>query len=219
MSNPIPNNGKQPSKSPLHLLGMIIVILRNRFENVSEDFPFKWVSDSNTTRLHIQTYLAEHKDADNAYPRLVVGRGTKVSSASSVNDLDQNNPDLMHDRGTYYHRFGSMDVYIECIAETAAATERLSYLAWATIEMSRHEMCRAMGLLDVSSVVHEPVQPYRKDNQKFSSRIGFRLTFETRHYVLEVARPLNEVRISSLARDAAEYVDTLLLRSSELPEP
>lgn len=219
MTQALPAQTHEPYKSTTHILGMLAILMRNRFGREDTSHAFRWDADPVATNLHIQTYLETAKQADNAYPRIVIGRGNKVSAQSGINDHDQNNPELLKKQGTYYIRFADLDVYIDCVAETLGEAEALGDVVWATIEMSRNEICRAMTVRQVSSVMLDPAQPYRKDATKFATRVGFRLQFELRWFSIEAGRPLASMTVQELNDEASAYVVTHILRSDELPDP
>lgn len=219
MTSAIASLPGEPYKSATQILGMFAVLLRGRFSYEETPQNFMWREDPTETGLFVCTYLDENQGTEVGYPKVTVGRGTMVSGDSSVGDQDQHNPELLKRGGMYFHRFVSFDVSIECAAETKGEAEALGDMVWATIEMGRHEICRAMTLRELSSVVLEPVRPMSDDQSKFVTRVGFRLQFEVRWYSVAGTRVLNAITASQMRSDAQTYIENFILRSGELPEP
>lgn len=205
--------------SPMHLTGMFVYMLQQRFQEGVNKTPWPWSSDDNLTAIYIGSYLETGSHLETFYPRIVVTRGTKVSRRVSVGDLDPRQPEMMLGGTKYGIRHCDIDFRIQIFANNPGEAEVIGDIVFTTIDFSRDEILQEMTLRDIPIVTLQPVSVMPKGEEKYQCTVDFRTNFEVRYATVDAAARLKQVTISTQVQGGIDYAEHIIRRGSDLPSP
>lgn len=207
-------------RSAIHTMGMFVYFAQQRFSTNKNPVPFPWTSDENTTKIYIGSYLERDGLVRTFFPRIVATRGSIVSSRVVQGDIDQYQPDLLTRGQGYGYRQHDLDIRYEIFAEAPGEAELIGDILFSAVDFSRQEILQEFMLRDISAVIQQPVRPVGKTGEeKYQCNIEFRITYEVRWAHLDSASELKQVKLSTLQEGGLNYVNGIILRDSDLPEP
>lgn len=179
--------------SPLNMLGKFSEFLKARF--TYPGMPWRHSENSADATVFIFPEYNQPIGMSNLSPAINVTRGSTVHSRPVVGDLDQNQPHLLNRGGAYEYGMGDTDIRIECIGQTYGESALLADIVQAAVTMTRHALCKAFTLRDISQVVQSATSPHKRDEQKYVTYVDFRVSFEQRWFATPVAPVLRGAKI------------------------
>lgn len=205
--------------SPLNLLAQFVLLLEERFSLGL--LPWQHDRDENKTGIFIHTEYNTPQETANAYPRIVVGRGSVVHRTDvALGDLDDRQPHLRTQEGYYHWSVGEADIQIQCVSENRGECCILGDTIQATVGMSRKEILKQFTLRSLSATNLLPVQPYKRDKEKWQVSLQFRVGFEQRWFTLPAAPLLRGITVSTATYsknqlDALEYIKRFVVEQDD----
>lgn len=209
--------------SPLNMLALFALFLQERFTYPT--LPWQFSTDEGTTGIHIHTSYNDPQEAANAYPRIVVGRGSFVHRHKFVQgDLGSEQPSLLSHSIYQHWSMARADLNIQCISQNRGEACILGDIVQSAVGMSRREICKQFKLHELGDIVLMGVQPYERDQDAWAVNVQFQIMFPHRWIQFPTAPALRELTVgksvySQSQLNALEYVKRFVLRSEELPGP
>lgn len=199
------------NQSTLALIAAFVLVLRERFSETN-DTPWVWTGDPNTSSIFIYSQYDRASEAANLVPKIVVKRGPQANQRVSVGDLDQSQPALLRRGGKYFHQLAQCSFAVECITENNGEADYLADLVQAAISGAEELIAKNFTLRQISPLLTQPVQPYDTDKEKWVTEIEFRVDFEKRWFTLPNALPLRRYSAEINFRDEVEQLVQLFIQ-------
>jgi hypothetical protein len=178
-------------KSSMDILGLYIMMLRDRFstKNNTQGFPWVWDEEDKKTRIVIEAGGSEFEDSTDTRPGIFVDRGAIVFPKIAIGNR------AAHDLSTGVELFysqGSGQVAIDCVSRSRGESSILGDLVAHHILMSSTILIKKYNLRQVTPVTLTPTQPWQKDNNcyitRVSSEFSYDLAWATTPYSPKIAR-------------------------------
>lgn len=199
--------------SPLNLTGSVMDLLRERFkegnssqwvcrddENVSDTSP-----NNVQQTLHVVPSYNDATDEADAYPRVVVARGSIVGSKIYIGNVDQNNTEFLATGLLQCGCRGTIDINLICVAETAGGCEQLVDAVYTTVLMTKELFLRRYRYHDVPVVVCTATTPSQTYPSKYQANVQFQIQYEQKWTTVAVGVPLAKIVVSQKPEDAVHY--------------
>ena len=178
-------------KSSMDIIGMYILLLRDRFtpSNTEERFPWIWDEDDKKTRVVIEAGGSEFEDSTDTRPGIFVDRGAIVFPQVALGNR------AAHDLATgvdLFYTTGSGQVSIDCVSRSRGESSILGDIVAHHLLMSSDILVKHYNLRKVTPVTLAPTQSWDKDNKcyitRVSSEFSYDLAWATTPYALRIAR-------------------------------
>jgi hypothetical protein len=170
-------------QSSLALIAAFVIVLRERF-SPTNDTPWVWTGDPNTSSIYIYSQYDRASEAANLSPKVVVNRGPFANQRVALGDMDQAQPALLRRGGKYFHQLATCSFSIECIAESNGESDIIADWVQAAIAGAEELIAKNFTLRQISPLLMQPTQPYDTDKEKWVTEIEFRVDLERRWFTL-----------------------------------
>lgn len=178
-------------KSSMDIIGLYILMLRDRFsasKNTTE-FPWIWDADDKKTRIVIEAGGSEFEDSTDTRPGIFVDRGAILFPKVAIGNRAAH--DLSSGIELFYSQ-GSGQVAIDCVSRSRGESSVLGDLVAHHILMSSNILVKEYNLKQVTPVTLTPTQPWEKDNKcyitRVSSEFSYDLAWATTPYSPKISR-------------------------------
>lgn len=178
-------------KSSMDIIGMYILILRDRFapRGNGQNFPWQWDADDKKTRIVIEAGGSEFEDSTDTRPGIFVDRGAIIFPSVALGDR------AAHDLTTgvdLYYANGSGQIAVDCVSRSRGESSILGDIVAHHLLMSSDILVKHYNLRKITPVTLSPTQTWEKDNKcyitRVSSEFSYDLAWATTPYAIRVSR-------------------------------
>lgn len=178
-----------PYDTPLHVTELILQILKITFEDLPEDYPYRFVRDDfDSSGIAFDVALNKDSEVYGRKPLVVVSRGTQGAGPTIVGDLAHVDLPTHLKAGS---NLVTSSVNIQVISKTKAEVEIISQHIFSLLLMCRTHMPRLLGIHMANSISLSEVSKMEDDDTIFHTQmvldysIQYKWTQETKNEVLK----------------------------------
>lgn len=183
--------------SPVTLLGVLVAILRERFDQATysdPEVPYHWKPDLKETGIFIESGFNDHIETRNVRPGIWVDRDQTAYTKISIGNRDQM-PVEVPRRLEYFLVHADTDISIDCTSKERGESMLIGSVVQDFLQMSARYIQACFGLRDISPVVMNKTVPYERDRGLMNTQVQFRVSYETRWATLPIVTVLNGISI------------------------
>ena len=170
-------------KSPLDILGIFLVTIRERFIDPGEDFPWVWKADPKDTTLFIEAGAGDETNMKDARPAIYVDRGTIIFPKVVIGDFAG---EQRHTGIKGFFTTGTGQMTVDCVSKNRGESAILGDLVQTFILMSSDEILKAHNLRDITPVTLGATEIWEKDERLFNTRVTSEIVFDIKWTVTPV---------------------------------
>lgn len=201
-------------KSPLHIIGVYLATLRERFSSPGETFQWFYNEEDHLSRIYIEAGAGDELKKNDARPALYVDRAAIIFPQVTVGDFagQQNHTGL---KG--YYCVGNGQILVDCVSSNRGESAVLGDIVQGFLLMSSNEILRVYNIRDNTPITLGPTTVWEKDNRLYSTRVTSEISFDVKWAERPVARKIqsldtrithsNNVDYHQLAFDSLARVD------------
>lgn len=177
-----------PYDTPLHVTELLLQILKITFEDLPEDYPYRYVRDD-FDKSGVAFDVALNKDSEvyGRKPLVVVSRGMQGAGPTVVGDLAHVNLPTHAKAGS---NLVTSSVNIQVVSKTKAEVEIVAQHIFSLLLMCRTHMPKLLGIHMVNSLSLSEVTKMEDDDTVFHTQISldysiqYKWSQETKNEVL-----------------------------------
>ena len=179
-------------KSSVDIIGLYILMVRERFKpsSNSEDFPWVWSDDDKKTRIIIEAGGSEFEDSTDTRPGIYIDRGAIIFPKIVLGDRAAN--DLSSGVELFYTN-GSGQISIDCVSRSRGESSILGDLVAHHILMSSTILLKNYDLRQITPVTLTPTQPWQKDTRCYITRVSSEFSYDVAWATMPTTRKITRV--------------------------
>jgi hypothetical protein len=166
-------------KSPLDLMGLFLVALRERFayESVGPDFPWIWNEDSNLTKLFIEVGSGDETEQKDVRPAIYVERSPIIFPKIVLGDFvgEQRTTGL---RAFYTTATGQ--ILFECVSSNRGESAILGEITQSFVLMSSDLIQKQFTLRSLSPLTLGATEVWEKDKTLYNTRVTVEISYDVK---------------------------------------
>lgn len=177
-----------PYDTPLHVVELFLQILKITFEELPEDYPYRYVRDDfDQSGVAFDVALNKDSEVYGKKPLVVVSRGMQGAGPTVVGDLAHVNLPTHLKTGS---NLVTSSINIQVVSKTKAEVEIIAQHIFSLMLMCRTHMPKLLGIHMVDSISLSEVTKMEDDDtifhaqMNFSYSIQYKWTQETKNEVL-----------------------------------
>ena len=177
-----------PYDTPLHVTELLLQILKITFEDLPEDYPYRFVRDDfDSSGIAFDVALNKDSEVYGRKPLVVVSRGMQGAGPTVVGDLVHVNLPTHAKAGS---NLVTSSVNIQVVSKTKAEVEIVAQHIFSLLLMCRTHMPKLLGIHMVNSLSLSEVTKMEDDDTVFHTQISldysiqYKWSQETKNEVL-----------------------------------
>lgn len=187
-----------PYDTPLHVTELLLQILKITFEDLPEDYPYRFVRDDfDSSGIAFDVALNKDSEVYGRKPLVVVSRGMQGAGPTVVGDLAHVNLPTHAKAGS---NLVTSSVNIQVVSKTKAEVEIVAQHIFSLLLMCRTHMPKLLGIHMVNSLSLSEVTKMEDDDTVFHTQISldysiqYKWSQETKNEVLRsIATQISEL--------------------------
>lgn len=177
-----------PYDTPLHVTELLLQILKITFEDLPEDYPYRFVRDDfDSSGIAFDVALNKDSEVYGRKPLVVVSRGMQGAGPTVVGDLAHVNLPTHLKTGS---NLVTSSINIQVVSKTKAEVEIIAQHIFSLMLMCRTHMPKLLGIHMVNSLSLSEVTKMEDDDTVFHTQISldysiqYKWSQETKNEVL-----------------------------------
>ena len=177
-------------KSSLHLLGIYLNALRERFSSVGDDFPWNYDDEDSTTRVYIESGSGDEVSKNDARPAIYVDRSAFIFPKVAIGDFvgRQTKTGLRA-----FYSTGQGQINIDCVSSNRGESAVLGDIVQAFLMMSADEILRTQNLRDITPITLGATTAWEKDKRLYATRVTSECSFDVKWATRPDARKIQTI--------------------------
>jgi len=177
-------------KTSLHLMGIYINALRERFSAVGDDFPWNYDDEDSGSQITIEAGAGDEVNKNDARPAIYVDRSAIVFPKVAIGDFvgQQNKTGLKA-----FYSTGTGQITLDSVSSNRGESAVLGDLVQAFLMMSADEILRTQDLRDITPITLGPTQAWEKDKRLYATRVTSEVSFDVKWATTPTARKIQSV--------------------------
>jgi hypothetical protein len=194
-------------KSSLHLIGIYLDILRERFANPGDSFQWFYDEEDSLSRLFIEAGAGDEVKKNDARPALYVDRSPLVFPKVSIGDfVGSNRPTGLK----AFYSTGTGQIIIDCVSKNRGESAVLGDIVQGFLMMSSDQILKHKTLRDITPITLGATQVWEKDARVYATRVTSEISFDVKWATTPVARKLQGVELRIDHANAVDYHELAL---------
>lgn len=214
------------SGGPLRLIGGFMQVFQEIF-HTDQNMPWVWYANDARqapivdpknkprTRVYILAGYDEVTAVPDAATRIVVNKGSTVTSKVAYNLHDQENGQLISLGHRYMYYTSQTDIEIRVFAQVVGECYQLIDLVQAVIGGTQIEIANFLHVNELSETVTTSVQKVVADRTEYTAALSLRVTHEERYFRAPDALTLRKIQFSAETVPAGETAEMQIIVPSE----
>lgn len=202
--------------SKLAVLGVMVEIVRRRFDvtELDANFPWRWSADIKKTKLAVESAFNEDQEHRNFRPAVFIDCDDQTTGRVVLGDLAGMN---FKTGLTGFWALQSAPILIECVAGKRAESAMIADTVSTFIHASSDLIQAKFGFHDITPITCGRTQPQGRDKNEWVTPVTFTVQYPARWTNAPTAPLLQAIEarvIASGADSATEFFEAIALSTS-----
>lgn len=187
------------SKSPLDILGLFLTVIRARFTDTPEAFPWKWSDNDSATTIYIEVGSGDEVGKKDVRPAIYVDRGPVVFPKVVIGDFAGGQ---LHTGKSAFYTAATGQINVDCVSKNRGESAILAELVQSFLLMSSDLIIKTYTLRDVTPVTLGGTEVWDKDDRLFNTRVTSQISYDVKWGVSPLAGRVAEIVAELVGGDA-----------------